>query len=748
MLLVRSGNALRQLTRRNFHRSCNVLQEVDSGVIAAVTLKRKYTKKPKQVDVNSALQDTSRLMSHARYDQSMNEDVVVSRFPKKTDKSFTGDLERNVFSKDVRLAIDKETKKSPERKPIPKLKAYNKTETLSKRHSKFNKTETLAKINNFYGKSPRSRTTPFRRVEERPNTSLLHLETLDVNQTEVKQLEKLNNSKIPQLAHNLDKALFSPGVHFLQDPRTRVYNFPPFLKKIIDYKDFNFDAIAPFTTVSKDSILLELTKKHKKKYYSSTSSMTAVMIQFYFLLNNYPFAQTDRFDFDPMNGFLVLKPAMLIIQKRENGLYSIESDKSIDNEILLSAMGHCLEALLTTEETEFKEKYELVDGIKQERQQDVSAYNYSTYGNFVMRSQLDCIDPRLPGNGTFDLKTRASCSVRYNSRDPTIAQNKYQIWKLNGEYESFEKEFKDLVRTGALLKYAYQARIGQMDGIYVAYHNVNSFFGFQYLPLETLDEIFYGNSHEQKFRISLTDTQLLESIRNTDGLSSKFAETQFKMTLSIWEKLLEIIKKDITDLSYRLIVKSERINGETKLCVYALPIKKEDIKTIQRFSSNYETSFKHGLDKEQLGANLLSHHSNLCEFNEKIVEQNDIFVYYVELDLHEINGKTIKTSVPVYPRDITTDWKIKYKINKVTMDLESDIKTQKDKLIKLLHSASESIVPLEFQEGKTKHLKLADKEIDTLPREKAISIYSLVGAERDAHWKDKDENPVVYVPKR
>lgn len=33
-------------------------------------------------------------------------------------------------------------------------------------------------------------------------------------------------------------------------------------------------------------------------------------------------------------------------------------------------------------------------------------------GNFVMRSQLDCYDPRLPGTGIFDIKTRAAVSIR------------------------------------------------------------------------------------------------------------------------------------------------------------------------------------------------------------------------------------------------------------------------------------------------------------------------------------------------
>lgn len=29
-----------------------------------------------------------------------------------------------------------------------------------------------------------------------------------------------------------------------------------------------------------------------------------------------------------------------------------------------------------------------------------------------MRSQLDCLDPRLPGTGVFDIKTRAAVPIR------------------------------------------------------------------------------------------------------------------------------------------------------------------------------------------------------------------------------------------------------------------------------------------------------------------------------------------------
>lgn len=41
---------------------------------------------------------------------------------------------------------------------------------------------------------------------------------------------------------------------------------------------------------------------------------------------------------------------------------------------------------------------------------------------------------------------------------------------------------------------SFQVRIGDMDGIFVAYHNTDELFGFQYVPRETMDACLYGSS--------------------------------------------------------------------------------------------------------------------------------------------------------------------------------------------------------------------------------------------------------------
>lgn len=68
----------------------------------------------------------------------------------------------------------------------------------------------------------------------------------------------------------------------------------------------------------------------------------------------------------------------------------------------------------------------------------------------------------------------------------------YKLHRPLGLYESFEREFFDLCRS-ALLKYNFQVRIGDMDGIMIAYHNTSEIFGFQYLSRAEMDEVLYGN---------------------------------------------------------------------------------------------------------------------------------------------------------------------------------------------------------------------------------------------------------------
>lgn len=587
--------------------------------------------------------------------------------------------------------------------------------------------------------------------------------TFNPKSSDVASVGELDTSNIPRLAHKLDRTLFSPGVHFLQDPRTRIYNFSPYLKNIIKYEDFNFDLVEKFVTVSKDNTLLNAAIENGKKFYSSTSSMTSTLTQFYLFLNNYDHTNTTRFNFPKFTRTVRTMPSSFLVSPKGknpvNGetIYSVESDKSTDQEILLSAMGHCLEALLTNEESEFS-KYDLrfkTDKVMkfEEERINENSYNYATYGKFLMRSQLDCYDDRLPGNGTFDLKSRAVCSIRYDQGNPNLAENTYQIWKLNGEYESFEKEYTDLIRLGALLKYGFQARIGQMDGIFVAYHNINSFFGFQYLPLSEIDNVFYSS----KMKIGTKNINSLEDMR--DNLPSFVADEQFKISIDMWEKILESIIADMEQYqpfksskpTFRVVMKSLTDGfGEQKLRILAIPLSKEHVKTLQNFPKSFKTSFREDIQPVERFEHLKKHQQELQEFNESTVFNSEIGVLNYEVDAKFVY-KNSKRTKSLGSYNVTSgkddQMTVQYNIRSLPRSPRiylALLKSQTDLLTQGFEIYTEEAAKTEEEEEDVEDDAI---DISETERENAMRVYSAVGKVRAKIWEEKDNNPVIYEPK-
>jgi hypothetical protein len=76
---------------------------------------------------------------------------------------------------------------------------------------------------------------------------------------------------VATLAHKLDRVLFkcvliyprtvplshppfSPGVHWLQEPRSGIYNFTPWLENVPDVNDFAFERLPKFVRSSRDKV--------------------------------------------------------------------------------------------------------------------------------------------------------------------------------------------------------------------------------------------------------------------------------------------------------------------------------------------------------------------------------------------------------------------------------------------------------------------------------------------------------------
>lgn len=315
-------------------------------------------------------------------------------------------------------------------------------------------------------------------------------------------------------------------MYHLQDPRSNVYNFDPYLQKIMPVSDFDFNALKKYITSSEDRTLKSIADSYGKKYSGSSSSMTAALSHFHFLLSQWRPINASMLSQgfpDKLRSFTIIQrlPSAIFL-RWQNGSYAIDADKEYDTANILQMLGKSMEKLLTLPTEEF-ERYRKsnTESVSEAERTTPESYHYCEFGDFLMRSQLDAFDARLPGTGMFDLKTRAVIAIRMDVRNFWLNTG-YQIRTRQGEYESFEREYFDMIRS-AFLKYSLQVRMGRMDGIFVAYHNIERIFGFQYVSLPELDSAIHGTWQtflgDQEFRLSLG---LLNKV--LDQATTKFPE--------------------------------------------------------------------------------------------------------------------------------------------------------------------------------------------------------------------------------
>ncbi|EPE34125.1 hypothetical protein GLAREA_07138 [Glarea lozoyensis ATCC 20868] len=369
---------------------------------------------------------------------------------------------------------------------------------------------------------------------------------------------------VPRLSYGLDRVLFNPGVYHLQDPRSQVYNFDPYLQKIMPVAEFDFTLLKRFVTSSRDQNLLQATKDEGKKYTGSTSSMTSALSHFHYLLSQWRPINvgnlTKNFptDSDNFTTFSRIPAAMFLRWK--DGVYAIDADKEFDTSNVLSMLGQSMEKLLTLSTDDY-EKYRKSnsESVSETSRTESEAYHYSTMGDFLMRSQLDAYDPRVPGSGMFDLKTRAVISIRMDVAAYEEGKD-YEIRNRHGEWQSFEREYYDMIRA-AFMKYSLQVRIGRMDGIFVAFHNTQRIFGFQYISLPEMDLALHG----------------------TDDLT--LGDSEFKTSLQLLNTVLDRATARWPEQSLRLFVETRGKKGDpTYMYIFAKPVEESRIEAIQ--SSN------------------------------------------------------------------------------------------------------------------------------------------------------------------
>jgi hypothetical protein len=397
----------------------------------------------------------------------------------------------------------------------------------------------------------------------------------------------------------------SPGVYHLQDPRSRVYNFDPYLEKIMPMTEFAFDALKEYTISSKDKSLSSIATKHGYRYYSSTSSLTSVLQHFHYQISAWRppsysmlskgFAVSGPADKIPKFAPFQHSPFSVFLRYRD-GVYAIDSDKTHDTGNNLTMAGKMMEKLLTSSKETFETFRKMPLNGEYTAKRDISpeTFHYTGTGSMLVRSQLDGQDRRLPGSGVFDIKTRAVLPVRMDAKGKMGNGSNYEIRSTLGDFESFEREYYDMIRS-ALLKYSLQVRLGRMEGIFVAYHNLSRMFGFQYIPIEEMDYAIHGTKHR-----ALGDQELNLSLHLLEKSLDKVIE-RFPKQVSSERQVMR------SDLLLTSLLQSLRVQFDTRkrgvtphMHVFAEPFTEEQIDKVQNIGGKRVEAFEIATLKEQM----------------------------------------------------------------------------------------------------------------------------------------------------
>lgn len=366
--------------------------------------------------------------------------------------------------------------------------------------------------------------------------------TISAKDFQLQPIDLEQNVELRPLSHGLDRVLFNPGVTFLRDPRSRVYNFDPYLDSIMPVDEFDFDALGDYVTSSKDTTLIDLARESKRKYVGSTSSMTSILSHLHYLLSRWRPINVKMlskgFVAESENFTRLSRLPVSVVLRWKDGIYAIDQDKEVDSmETILLFLGRSMEKMLTLPPEVFRKyhksaSHEIPEEVKNARER----YHYTGFGDLLFRSQLDAHDDRLPGTGVFDLKTRGVISIRMNAAEPAVGWG-YQIKTADGQFESFEREYYDLIRS-AFMKYSLQVRMGRMDGCFVAYHNTKRIFGFQYISIDEMDEALHGSPEigDQEFKLSL---KLLNEA--LDRATQKYPEQSLRLWFETRESAMPFL---------------------------------------------------------------------------------------------------------------------------------------------------------------------------------------------------------------
>ncbi|KAI9209810.1 mitochondrial protein Pet127-domain-containing protein [Polychytrium aggregatum] len=390
--------------------------------------------------------------------------------------------------------------------------------------------------------------TPKRSPTKKTLEKYRYLDSKSFLERVVGDLQLTADDNVPKLQHGISKVVREPGVHLLKMVDSAdgavTYNFHPYIENIPLVSDVKLEAISSFVPATDDQLLQSLAKEHRKKFVVSTSSITGILSKLYLKVLKQKPVNLDLFsdEFKNMKSkfttTVLERPVIVDVHYNDYDQYVLLSKKDVleNDSKLLSEHGHVMEALLTNSIRNLEALKRTSDETRVTDIDESRLYHFVEMENFLMRSQIDCWDSHLPRQ-KLDIKARALEPIRLDP-DNYKAYLHHKLVNLTGTQSSFEFERFQCARS-TMLKYMFQSRIGDMDGVIICYHNIEKIFGFEYLSRKQMSEYLCGSEGmmEQIFVIlvKLIDRILRQLVRNSPKKSFQigfsFAPRSNKLTI-------------------------------------------------------------------------------------------------------------------------------------------------------------------------------------------------------------------------
>lgn len=415
-------------------------------------------------------------------------------------------------------------------------------------------------------------------IDFRPRQQTYPLDFTDTSILNIFHKEEKN--KIPKLNSTLEPMIAHKGIYRLNEMTSRISEkYHKYLTTILQPEQLHLDRIPEYTHPSRDKNLLKFAQMADCKLIMSTSSCSSFLSHIHYVISSFKepnMSFLKNFYMSERNKFMNAqkKPFSNILRliDKDKDIWAIDSFPMVfepDHKILMD-MGKILEKVYTMEPDHFNSVFSKKHSKASDKYEIESDYHRYMIVNkqIALRSQIDCQSSISGEDLIFEIKTRACAPIRYDVKNYQLYLD-YSLDRLSGTICSYEREFYDLIR-GAFLKYYFQLKIGCMDGAFVGYHNTRESFGFEYIKMETIEQVIFGGKTKANTSFAITTKILNEIVKQAINIIKHETFEFVNMTFyaDSYEKKLSIVLEPVNYIEYEAFRNIELKKGPGMQNIY------------------------------------------------------------------------------------------------------------------------------------------------------------------------------------